>query len=147
MPVMTETENEPPASHRLGMEEEFKTSPIAQLMREYSLVLIVSQLGPMEMHIRLVLNLEELTPDLVMDRGEDRNWNLPRYHLEKATMDNFTAVVAVQKVFSQRAAALSLGRKSYFIVDPGAHLCQSCKVPLVCHNCTLHRGLLSQGSN
>jgi len=48
------------------MEEGFKKSPMAQLIQEYSLVTLDSQLGRKEMNITLVLSLEELTPDLEM---------------------------------------------------------------------------------
>ena len=66
-----------------------------------------------------MLSLEELTQDLIVDRGEDRNRRLPRYHLVKGTMDGVCMVVAAQQDFLQRAAALIVDRKSYFIVDPG----------------------------
>ena len=104
---------------QLGIEEQFEKSPMAQLMREYSSVLIKSQLGPMETSIRLVLSLEDLTPDLIVDRGEVRARSLPRYHLVKATMNNLTTVVTAQQIFLRQAAALIVDRKSHFIVDPG----------------------------
>ena len=97
----------------------FKKSPMAQLLYEYSSVSIQSQLGPMETSIRLVLSLEDLTPDLIVDRGEVRARSLPRYHLVKVTMDNLTTVVTAQQIFLQQAAALIVDRKLHFIVDPG----------------------------
>jgi len=58
-----------------------------------------SQLGPTETSIAWVLSLEELTPDLIIDRGEDRNKGLCHYHLVKATMDNICEVVTAQQTF------------------------------------------------
>ena len=58
-------------------------SPMAQLIQEYSLVGIDSQLGSTETSIMWVLSLEEFTPDLIVDRGEGRPHH---YHLTKATM-------------------------------------------------------------
>ena len=94
-------------------------SPMDQLIQEYSSAVIDSQSGSTEMSIMLVLSLEELTPDHIVDRGEVRARNLPRYHLVKAAMDNLAAVVTAQQIFLQQAAALIVDRKSYFIVDPG----------------------------
>ena len=65
-----------------------QTSPMAQLIHEYSPVVIESQLGQMEMGIMWALSLEDLTPDLVVDRGKNKTRGLPCYHLAKATMDN-----------------------------------------------------------
>ena len=110
MPAILETENELPAPHRLGMEEGFPRSPMAQLMQEYSLA---------RMKITLVLSLEELTLDLIVDRGENRNKRLPRYYLGKATMNNICVAVSAQQIFLRKAAALIVERKSHFIVDPG----------------------------
>jgi len=118
-PVITDMESELKVPQRLPMEEGFGESPMAQLMQEYSSAVIESQLGPMEMSIMWVLSLEELTLDHIMDRGEDRNSRLPRYHLGKATMDNVCSVVTAQQIFLQQAAALIVERKSHFIVDPG----------------------------
>ena len=119
MPAITETGDEPRASQRLGMEEGFEKSPMAQLIQEYSSASIESQLGPTETSIMLILSLEELTPDLIVDRGEDRNRCLPCYHLASATMNNVCTAVTAQQIFLQQAAALIVERTSHFIVDPG----------------------------
>ena len=97
-------------------------TPMAQLIQEYSSVMIESHLGSTEMNITSVLSLEELTLDLIVDRGENRKNRLARYYLGEATMSNVCAVVSAQQIFLQRAAALILGRKSYFKVDPGGTL-------------------------
>ena len=97
-------------------------APMAQLIQEYSSVMIESHLGSMEMSITSVLSLEELTLDLIVDRGENRKNHLARYYLGEATMSNVCAVVSAQQIFLQRAAALILERKSYFKVDPGGTL-------------------------
>jgi len=91
---------------------------MAQLIQEYSLTGIESQLGSTETCITWVLSLGELSLDLIIDRGEDRNKSLPHYHLVKATMDNVCAAVTAQQTFLQQAAALLVDGKSQFIVDP-----------------------------
>ena len=100
------------------MEDGFDKSPMAQLISEYTSSTIESQLGPTETSITLVLSLEELTPDLIVDRGENRPNNLPRYHIAKATMNNVSTAVMAQQIFLQQAAALIAERTSHFIVDP-----------------------------
>ena len=92
---------------------------MAHLIQKYSSALIESQLGPMKTSIMSVLSLEELTLDLIIDRGEVRARNLPRYYLAKDTMDGVCMVVTAQQDFLQQAAALIVDRKSYFKVDPG----------------------------
>jgi len=119
MSAITETEKEVAGRKRLGMEERSEKSPMAQLIQEYLSVAIESQSGSTEMSITLVLGLEELSPDLIMDRGESGNRRLPCYHLAKATMDNVCMVVTAQQLFLQQASALIVDRKSHFIVDPG----------------------------
>ena len=94
-------------------------SPMDQLIQEYSSAVIDSHLDSTERSIMLVLSLEELTLDHIVDRGEVRARNLPRYHLVTAVMNNLAAVVTAQQIFLQQAAALIVDRKSYFIVDPG----------------------------
>ena len=101
------------------MEEGFEKSPMAHLIQEYSSATIESQLGPTETSITLVLSLEDLTPDLIVDRGDGRNKTLPRYHLANATMNNVRTAVTAQQIFLQQAAALITERKSHFVVDPG----------------------------
>jgi len=119
MPPIMEMESEPKLSQRLGMEEGFEKSPMAQLILEYSSATIESELGPTETSITLVLSLEELTVDLIVDRGENRDRCLPRYYLVTATMKNICMAVAAQQIFLQRASALISERNSHFIVDPG----------------------------
>ena len=91
---------------------------MAQLMQEYSLVSIEPQLNPTEASIMSILSLGDLTPDLIVDRGKDGTRGLRRYHLVKAILDNICSVVTAQQTFVQRAAALMVGEKSQFIVDP-----------------------------
>ena len=101
------------------MENGFEKSPMAELIREYTSASIESQLGPTETSITLVISLEELTPDLIVDRGENRSKTLPRYHLASATMSNICTAVNAQQIFLQQAAAMIAERKSHFVVDPG----------------------------
>ena len=86
---------------------------------------IESQLGPTEMSIMLVISLEELTPDFMVDRGEERSKTLPCYHLVTATMSNICMAVNAQQIFLQQAATMIAERKSHFIVDPGDTLIPS----------------------
>ena len=96
-----------------------KVTPMAQLIQRYSSALIESQLGSTKTSMMSVLSLEELTLDLIVDRGEVRARNLPRYYLAKDTMDGVCMVVTAQQDFLQQAAGLIVDRKSYFKVDPG----------------------------
>jgi len=73
------------------------------------------QLGSTAASITWVLSLEELTPDLIIDRGEGRPCC---YHLTKATMDSVCTVVTAQQTFIQQAAALIVEGKPQFTVDP-----------------------------
>ena len=84
-------------------------SPMTQLMQGYSSA---------ETGIMLVSSLQEFTPDLIIDRGEDRNRGLHRYHVAKATMDHVCMVVMAQQIFVWQAAALMVEGKSQFIVNP-----------------------------
>ena len=119
MPVIMETENEPEILQRLGMEDGFENSPMAKLIWEYMSVTIELQVGPTETSITLVISLEELTPDLIVDRGKDRLKTLPCYHLAAATMNNVCMTVTAQQIFLRQAAVMISERKSHFIVDPG----------------------------
>ena len=83
---------------------------------------IESQVGPTETSITLVISPEELTPDLIIDRGEDRHRTLPHYRLATATMNNVCTTVTAQQIFLRQAAALISERKSHFIVDLGDRL-------------------------
>ena len=92
-----------------GKEKDVRPNELAQLMQEYSLV---------ETSIMSALGLGELTPHLIVDRGENRTRGLCRYHLVKATMDHVCMVVIAHQTFIQQAAALMVEGKAQFIVDP-----------------------------
>ena len=114
MPLIMVMEGEPAAHQRLGMENGFEKSPMAKLIREYTSVLIELQLGLTEMSITFVISLEELTLDLIIDRGENISKTLPHYHLVTATMSNICTAVNAQQIFLQLAAAMIVERKSHF---------------------------------
>jgi len=103
-PLSVHTSSSPPILH-----------PMVCLIEEYSSVPIGSRLGPTETSIVWVLSLGELTPDLIIDRGQGRPCH---YHLTKATLNNVCVVVTAQQTFIQQAAALIMEWKSRFIVDP-----------------------------
>ena len=114
-----ETDKEPDMSYHLGMESGFENSPMAKLLREYSSQDVDSQGLSTETKIQSIIDVDELGPEMITDRGSERAPRLPRYHLVKAMMNNLTVVVTAQQIFLQQAAALIVNRKSYFKVDPG----------------------------
>ena len=65
-----------------------------------------------------ILRLGELTADLIVDRGENRDRSLRHYHLADATMDHVCMVVRAQQSFVWQAATLMVEGKPQFIVDP-----------------------------
>ena len=117
--IVMERDKEPDMSCCLGMESRFENSPMAKLLREYRSQGLDSQRLSIESQIQSIIDVDELGPEMIMDRGSNRAPRLPRYHLVKAMMNNLTVVVTAQQNFLQQAAALIVDRKSYFKVDPG----------------------------
>ena len=117
--MVMETDKGPDMSYDLGMESRFEDSPMAKLLREYRAQDLDSQGLSAETMIQSIINVNELGPEMIMDRGSERAPRLPRYHLAKAMINNLTVVVTAQQIFLQRAAALIVDRMSYFKVDPG----------------------------
>jgi len=71
------------------------------------------------MNINLVLNVMELAPDMIVDRGPDRDRTLPCYHLDAFNLDRVTTVVTELQIFLEQAAGLITEQTSYFTIDPG----------------------------
>ena len=117
--MVMETDKGPDTSYDLGMESGFENSPMAKLLREYRAQDLDSQGLSTETMIQSILNVNELGPEMIMDRGSERAPRLPRYHLVEAMINNLTVVVTAQQIFLQQAAALIMDRTSYFKVDPG----------------------------
>ena len=119
-PIM-EAEMEAERNVRLGMEDGFVNSPMAKLVREYSgdADYLEASSIPTETNINLFLEMSELEPETIVDRGPDRDRGLPRYHLDTLTLDRIAVVVTEQQIFLERAAGLITERTSYFKIDPG----------------------------
>ena len=114
-----ETDRESLASHRLGMENGFEDSPMARLLREYSAQDLEGQGPSTETKVQLILEVEELGPEMIVDRGPERPSMLPRYHLTTKDLDRAQSAVAKLQVFLQQAARLIEERQSHYLVDPG----------------------------
>ena len=119
-PIM-EIEPETERDSRMGMENGFENSPMARLVKEYSGDADDLEAAgiPTETNINLLLDVPELSPDMIVDRGSERDRGLPRYHLNTLNFDRMTAVVTEQQIFLERAAALIMERTNYFKIDPG----------------------------
>ena len=116
-----EVEMEGEKTSRLGMESGFDSSPMAKLIREYSGEaddLEVSSI-PTQVNVGLVLDMSELSEEMVVDRGLVRDKGLPRYQLDALNLDRITTVVTEQQIFLERAAGLITERTNYFKIDPG----------------------------
>lgn len=116
-----EIDSETDRNVRMGMENGFDCSPMAKLLQEYSGNaddLEASNI-PTETNISLVLDMTELSSDMIVDRGPDRDKGLPCYHLDALNLDRVTTVVTEQQIFLERAAALITEQTNYFMIDPG----------------------------
>ena len=118
---IVEVEMEAEQISRLGMEDGFDNSPMAKLMREYSGDVddLETTSIPTKTNVGLVLDVSELSDEMVVDRGPNRDRGLPRYHLDTLNLDRITTVVTEQQIFLERAASLIAERKNYFKIDPG----------------------------
>ena len=103
------------------MEDGFDNLPMAKLMREYSGDVddLETTSIPTKTNVGLVLDVSELSDEMVVDRGPNRDRGLPRYHLDTLNLDRITTVVTEQQIFLERAASLIAERKNYFKIDPG----------------------------
>ena len=119
MTTIEETEGERSGYARLGMERGFEHSPMAKLIREFTSVDDDSQRIPTATNVTFFLSLTELSPEMVVDRGVNRDKGLPRYLLETSNLQLTEIVVTELQIFIQQASGLIAERKSFFIVDPG----------------------------
>jgi len=101
-----EADNESGISHRLGMENGFELSPMAKLMREYASEDLEAQSLSTEMKVQLIVNVEELGPEMIIDRGSERASGLPRYHLATKDLNRVQCAVTELQIFLQQAARL-----------------------------------------
>lgn len=116
-----ENETETEMNVRLGMEDGFESSPMARLVWEYSGDTddLEGSGIPTETNVNLVLDVAELSSDMVIDRGLDRDKELPRYYLDNLSFDRISVVVTEQQFFLEQAAGLIAERTNYFKIDPG----------------------------
>ena len=116
--MIMEADKEPDMSYRLSMESGFKNSPMAKLLREYG----SQDLKPLglstENKVQLIIGVEELGPEMIMDRGSERAPRLPRYHLTSEDWDRVQSAVTELQIFLQQAASLIEKRQNHFLVDP-----------------------------
>ena len=92
---------------------------MAKLIREFTSVDDDSQRIPTATNVAFFLSLTELSPEMVVDRGVNRDKGLPRYLLETSNLQLTEIVVTELQIFIQQASGLIAERKSFFIVDPG----------------------------
>ena len=114
-----EMDNEVPTGHRFGMEDGFENSPMAKLLQEYRSCDSDGQSLSMETKVQLIIEVEELGPEMIVDRGPDRQPRLPRYHLTTKDLDRAQKAVTELQLFLQQAARLIEEQQNYFLVDPG----------------------------
>ena len=119
-PIM-EIEPETERDSRMGMENGFENSPMARLVKEYSGDADDLEAAgiPTETNVNLLLDVTELSPDMIVDRGLERDRGLPQYLLNTLNYDRIAVVVTEQQIFLERAAALITERNNYFRIDPG----------------------------
>ena len=117
--TIMETDGETISGYRLGMENGFENSPMAGLLRQFSSDDIESQGLSTEMKIQLIIDVVELGPEMIVDRGPEREDGIPRYHLALNDLDRARDTVTELQIFLQRAANLIPERRTHFLVDPG----------------------------
>ena len=76
--TIMETDNEIPKGRRFRMEDGFENSPMAKLLQEYGLCDSDGQSLSTETKVQLIIEVEELGPEMIVDRGPDRQPGLPR---------------------------------------------------------------------
>ena len=92
---------------------------MAGLLREFSSDDIESQGLSTETKIQLIIDVDELGPEMIFDRGPERKDGRPRYQLAPNDLVRVQDSITELQIFLQRAANLITERKNYFRVDPG----------------------------
>jgi len=103
----------------MGMENGFKNSPMASLLRQFSSEDVESQGLSTKTKIQLIVDVVEMGPEMIVDRGPEQDNGLPCYHLMHRDLDRVQDTVTELQIFLQRAANLIEEHKTHFLVDPG----------------------------
>ena len=104
--TIMETDKEPPAGHRFGMEDGFENLPMAKLLWEYGSQDFEAQGLSTETKIQLITEVEELGLEMIIDRGPDRLPGLPCYHLSINDLNRVQGAMTELQLFLQQAARL-----------------------------------------
>jgi len=116
--TIMEAEKESVTGHRLGMENGFDDSPMAKLMRQYEPEDLESQNLSTRTKVQLIIDVEELGPEMIVDRGSERPSGLLHYHLASKDLDRIQSTVTELQLFLQQAARMIEERQKHFIIDP-----------------------------
>ena len=117
--TIMEADKESDAGYQLGMEGGFENSPMAKLMRQYAPEDLESQNLSTQTKVQLIIDVEDLGPEMIIDRGLERSSGSPRYHLAPKDLDRVQSTVTELQLFLQQAARLIEERQTHFIIDPG----------------------------
>jgi len=101
------------------MEDGFKNSPMAKLMEQYTPGDLESQNLSTQTKVQLIIDIEELGPKIIIDRGAERTSGLPHYHLAPKDLDRVQSTITELQFFLQQAARMIEERQTHFIIDPG----------------------------
>ena len=105
--------------YQLGMEDGFKNSPMAKLMEQYMPGDLESQNLSTQTKVQLIIDVEELGPEMIIDRGTERMSGLPCYHLAPKDLDRVQSTITELQFFLQQAARMIEEWQTHFIIDPG----------------------------
>ena len=84
---------------------------MAKLIRQYNPEDVESQHLSTQTKVQLIIDIEDLGPEMIVDRGSERPSGLPRYHFAPKDLDRVQSTVAELQIFLQQLAN--------FIIDPG----------------------------
>lgn len=75
------------------MEDGFENSPMAKLMRQYAPEDLESQNLSTQTKVQLIIDVEDLGPEMIVDRGTERTAGFARYHLASKDLDRVQSTV------------------------------------------------------
>ena len=103
-----EADRESISGHRSGMENGFNNSPMAKLIRQYKPEDVESQHLSTQTKVQLIIDVEDLGPKMIIDRGSERPSGLPHYHLAPKDLARVQSTIAKLQIFLQQAARISV---------------------------------------